>query len=85
MPSDLYIGNLHYDVTDRELEELCTPYGVVESATIVRDPETGESKGFGFVRMATEAEGEATIAGLHGREHGGRVLKVSERESTSCP
>jgi RNA recognition motif-containing protein len=85
MPSDLYVGNLSYETTDRELEELCAPYGVVESATMVRDPETGECKGFGFVRMATKDEGEAAIAGLHGREHGGRVLKVSERESASCP
>ncbi|MDB5356676.1 MAG: rpbB [Phycisphaerales bacterium] len=85
MPIDLYVGNLRYDVTDRELQELCAPYGKVESAAIVHDPQTGESQGYGFVRMASDSEGEATIAGLNGREHGGRVLKVSERASSSCP
>ncbi|MDB5910556.1 MAG: rpbB [Massilia sp.] len=85
MPMDLYVGNFRYDVTDRQLEELCAPYGTVDSATVVHDPETGESLGYGFVRMSSNSEGEAAIAGLNGREHGGRVLKVTERVPSSCP
>lgn len=78
MGKKLYVGNLSYSVDSSELEQLFGQHGTVESAQIISDRETGRSKGFGFVEMASDAEAEAAIAALNGHEHGGRALTVNE-------
>jgi cold-inducible RNA-binding protein len=72
MPARLFIGNLSYQATEKDLMELFSDYGVVESATIILDKETGKSRGFGFVTMAAQDEAnrakEALVGfGLYGR------------------
>src|SRR5262249_53269813 len=74
----LYVGNLAYNVTETDLEALFTPFGTVQSAQIIVDRDTNRSKGFGFVEMDTDAQAQAAIEGLNGREHGGRNLTVNE-------
>jgi RNA recognition motif-containing protein len=78
MGSKLYVGNMSYDVDSSTLQELFTPHGTVRSAEVISDRDTGRSKGFGFVEMGSEAEAQAAIAALHGKEHGGRALTVNE-------
>jgi len=74
----LYVGNLAFQTTDDELEELFSQAGTVESASIVIDRETGRSRGFGFVQMASKAEGEEAIKKFNGMELKGRSLTVNE-------
>lgn len=74
----LYVGNLSFDTTNQDLNELFATVGTVESANIVEDRETGRSRGFGFVEMSSKSDGEAAIAELDGKEVGGRNLKVNE-------
>src|SRR5579864_3138177 len=78
MGRKLYVGNLSYDVTDSQLEQMCAQYGTVESAQVIMDRDTGRSKGFGFVEMKTDQEAQAAIAGLNGQQSGGRALTVNE-------
>ena len=78
MGKKLYVGNLSYQITDAELEQLFTEFGAVQSAQVIQDRETGRSKGFGFVEMSTDAEAQAAIKGLHDKEHQGRPLTVNE-------
>ena len=78
MGSKLYVGNLSYNVTNANLEQLFTPHGVVKSAEVIQDRETGQSKGFGFVLMGSDAEAAAAIAALDGQENDGRNLTVNE-------
>ena len=78
MGKKLYVGNLSYDVTDSELEQLFAAHGTVESAQVIMDRDTGRSKGFGFVEMGSAAEGQAAIAALNGKEVNGRQLTVNE-------
>jgi len=78
MGKKLYVGNLSYQVDSSELEQLFSQHGTVESAQIINDRETGRSKGFGFVEMASDDEAQAAIAALNGQEHGGRALTVNE-------
>ncbi len=78
MGSRLYVGNLSYHVTDAELEQLFAEHGEVVSAQVIVDRETGRSKGFGFVAMASEAHARAAISALNGFEHQGRSLTVNE-------
>src|SRR5438477_10449671 len=78
MGKKLYVGNLNYGVTDGDLEKLFEPFGTVESAQVIVDRDTGRSKGFGFVEMKTEQEAQAAIAGLDGKDSGGRALTVNE-------
>src|SRR5271155_2342698 len=78
MGKKLYVGNLSYSVDSSELEQLFTPHGQVVSAQIITDRDTGQSKGFGFVEMANDAEATAAIAALNGQEPGGRPLTVNE-------
>jgi RNA recognition motif-containing protein len=78
MGNKLYVGNLSYDVQDRDLQELFAQYGTVTSAKVITDRDTGRSKGFGFVEMSSDAEAEAAIAALNGHEVGGRALTVNE-------
>ena len=78
MGSKLYVGNLSYNVTNANLEQLFTPHGAVRSAEVIQDRDTGSSKGFGFVQMGSDDEAEAAIAALDGQEHDGRNLTVNE-------
>ena len=78
MGKKLYVGNLSYDVTDSALEQLFAAYGTVQSAQVIMDRDTGRSKGFGFVEMGSDQEAQAAIAGLNGKESGGRSLTVNE-------
>ncbi len=74
----IYVGNMSYDTTEEDLRLACEAFGKVESATIIKDKFSGESKGFGFVEMASKAEGQAAIDGLNGKELKGRTLNVNE-------
>ena len=78
MGKKLYIGNLGYDVSSSDLEALLSPHGTVQSAEVIMDRSTGQSKGFGFVEMDSDAEAQAAITALDGQDHGGRALKVNE-------
>lgn len=80
----LYVGNLSFDATEDELRRLFEPHGVVESATVATDRDTGRSRGFGFIEMAGDREAESAIAALNGSQVGGRALIVNEaRPKTS--
>ena len=74
----IYVGNLSYEVTEEDLRLALEQFGQVESATIITDKQSGQSKGFGFVEMAAKAEGQSAIDGLNGKELKGRTLKVNE-------
>src|SRR5256885_5246293 len=78
MGSKLYVGNLSYNVTSSDLEQLCAQHGTVQSAEVIQDRDTGRSKGFGFVQMASDAEAQAVIAALNGQQQDGRALTVNE-------
>ena len=78
MGKKLYVGNLSYDVSASDLEQLFSQHGTVESAQVIEDRATGRSKGFGFVEMSSEAEAESAISSLNGQDHGGRALTVNE-------
>ena len=78
MGRKLYVGNLGYDVSSSDLQQLFAGHGTVDSATVINDRDTGRSKGFGFVEMSSDAEAGAAIAALDGKEHGGRAIKVNE-------
>ena len=78
MGKKLYVGNLSYNIDSSELEQLFAQHGQVVSAQIINDRETGRSKGFGFVEMASDAEADAAIASLNGQQHDGRTLTVNE-------
>ena len=74
----LYVGNLSFQTSSDELQQLFSQAGTVESASVVEDRETGRSRGFGFVEMATNEEGQAAIAQFNGKEVNGRALTVNE-------
>ena len=78
MSMKLYVGNLAFQTSSEDLRELFAQAGTVESATVVEDRETGRSRGFGFVEMATSDEANAAIAQFNGTELNGRALKVNE-------
>lgn len=78
MTMKLYVGNLAFQTSSQDLEQLFSQAGTVESASVVEDRETGRSRGFGFVEMATKEEGEAAIAQFNGKEVQGRNLNVNE-------
>jgi len=78
MSNKLYVGNLAFQTTSQELQELFAQAGTVESASVVEDRMTGRSRGFGFVEMSTKEEAAAAIEQLNGKEVGGRALKVNE-------
>src|ERR671938_1412251 len=78
MSIKLYVGNLSFNTSSEDLRELFTQAGTVESASVVEDRETGRSRGFGFVEMATKEEGEAAIQQFNGKEFNGRNLNVNE-------
>ena len=78
MSIKLYVGNLSFQTSSEDLRELFSQAGTVESASVVEDRDTGRSRGFGFVEMATREEGEAAIQQFNGKEVGGRALNVNE-------
>ena len=78
MGKKLYVGNLPFSATQSELDELFGQVGTVESVNIITDKFSGESRGFGFVEMATDEEAQAAIERLDGQELKGRALKVNE-------
>ncbi len=73
----LYVGNLSYSVNDSTLKELFQPFGNIESARVISDRDSGQSKGFGFVEMA-DADAQKAMSALNGRDQDGRALKVNE-------
>lgn len=75
---NLYVGNLSFNTTENSLEAAFAAYGAVTSARIVMDRDTGRTRGFGFVEMDNQAEAQAAIAGLNGKELEGRTLVVNE-------
>ena len=78
MAKNLYVGNLSYNTTQDQLQEMFEAYGEVVSANVITDRETGRSRGFGFVEMANEDEANAAINALNGQEVDGRSLTVNE-------
>ena len=78
MGKKLYVGNMGYDVSSSELEQLFAQHGTVQSAEVINDRMTGRSKGFGFVEMGSDQEAQAAITALNGQDHGGRALTVNE-------
>jgi len=78
MSTKLYVGNLSFNTTNQDLNDLFGQIGTVESANVVEDRETGRSRGFGFVEMASQADAENAISQLDGKEFDGRNLKVNE-------
>ena len=78
MGKKLYVGNLSYETADADLARLFEPYGTVQSAQVIVDRGTGQSKGFGFVEMGNDQEAQAAIAGLGGKQVGGRAVTVNE-------
>ena len=77
MNNKLYIGGLAYSVTDEDLNSLCSQHGSVESATVVKDRDTNNSRGFGFVEMSTQEEAEKAIQALNGTDLQGRTIMVN--------
>jgi len=78
MGKKLYIGNLSYEATDADLQQLFSQAGTCESAAVIMDRSTGQSRGFGFVEMSSNAEAQAAIQQLNGQDLKGRALKVNE-------
>jgi RNA recognition motif-containing protein len=78
MSTKLYVGNLAFQTTSQELEQLFGQAGTVQSASVVEDRDTGRSRGFAFVEMATQEEATSAIEQFNGKEVGGRALKVNE-------
>jgi cold-inducible RNA-binding protein len=88
MGKKLYVGNLSYNASASDLEQLFAAHGTVQSAEVISDRDTGRSKGFGFVEMGTDQEAQAAIAALNGQQHDGRALTVNEakpRENRGGP
>ena len=81
MAMKLYVGNLSFQTSSSDLESLFAGFGKVESATVVEDRETGRSRGFGFVEMSSQEEGEKAIAELNGTDFAGREIKVNEAKA----
>ena len=75
--SKLYVGNLSYNTSGSELEQLFASHGTVRSAEVIADRDTGRSKGFGFVQMGSDAEAQAAVAALDGQQQDGRALTVN--------
>lgn len=74
----IYIGNLSFDSTEDMLRQAFESYGEVSSVNVIKDRDTGRSRGFAFVEMSSDSEGAAAISGLNGQELDGRTLNVNE-------
>ena len=75
--TNIYVGNLSFDVSEAQLQESFAAFGSVNKANVVADRMTGRSRGFGFVEMANDDEGKAAIEALNGSDLGGRTLTVN--------
>jgi RNA recognition motif-containing protein len=78
MGNKLYVGSLPYSTTEQQLAELFGQHGTVQSAKVIMDRYSGQSRGFGFVEMASDADAQKAIAALNGSQFGGRTLVVNE-------
>lgn len=78
MSQKIYVGNLSFTTTNDDLKAKFEQFGNVSSANIIKDRDTGRSKGFGFVEMSNAAEASEAITSLHGSEYQGRALTVNE-------
>jgi RNA recognition motif-containing protein len=78
MNRKLYVGNLPYQTTEQDLEQLFSQAGAVDTVRVMRDQATGRARGFAFVEMATEADAENAVNTLHDQSYGGRNLTVNE-------
>ncbi len=78
MGRKLYVGNLGYGVSTSDLETMFAAHGTVDTAQVIEDRSTGQSKGFGFVEMGSDAEAQTAINALNGQDHDGRALTVNE-------
>src|ERR671918_378683 len=78
MSMKLYVGNLAFQTSSNDLQQLFAQAGTVESASVIEDRDTGRSRGFGFVEMSSKEEGEAAISQFNGKEFNGRNLTVNE-------
>jgi len=74
----IYVGNLAYETSEQELREAFEAYGEVQEVSVVRDRDTGRSRGFAFVEMPTSSEATSAISGMNGKDVGGRTLTVNE-------
>lgn len=81
--SELYVGNLSYDIKERELEKTFAKFGAVLSTRIIANKSNGRSKGYGFVEMAGQSAAEKAVKAMHGKEVNGRKLVVNEARSKS--
>lgn len=81
MGKKLYVGNLSFNVTDSDLKEVFAQAGVCESASVITDKFSGQSRGFGFVEMSSNAEAEQAIQQFNGHDLKGRALKVNEAQA----
>jgi RNA recognition motif-containing protein len=77
MSTNLFVGNLNFATTTRDLETLFAEYGEVADAQVITDRDTGRSRGFGFVEMASSEDAEKAISSLDGKDVSGRQLKVN--------
>ncbi len=75
---NIYVGNLSYSLSESELRDAFENFGAVSTVKVLADRETGRSRGFGFVEMPNQAEAEAAVANLNGKDVGGRPLRVNE-------
>ncbi|OGP55247.1 MAG: RNA-binding protein [Deltaproteobacteria bacterium RBG_13_52_11] len=80
---NIYVGNLSFEVTEEDLQGAFESFGKVESAKIIKDTYSGQSKGFGFVEMPSADEAKSAISGLNGKELKGRALNVNEARPRS--
>ncbi len=78
MAIKLYVGGLAYAVTEKDLETMFAEHGTVVSAAVIKDRDSGQSKGFGFVEMSDDTQAKAAMAALNGKEVSGRSLTVNE-------
>jgi cold-inducible RNA-binding protein len=78
MSMKLYVGNLSFETSSDNLQQLFAEAGTVESVNVIEDRDTGRSRGFGFVEMSSKEEGAAAIAQFNGKEVNGRALNVNE-------
>ncbi|MBW2516993.1 MAG: RNA-binding protein [Deltaproteobacteria bacterium] len=79
----IFIGGLSYNVTEGDLRQAFESFGQVSSATVIKDEQSGRSKGFGFVEMPVQAEAQSAIAALNGQALKGRTITVNEARSQS--
>ena len=83
MSTNIYVGNLTFNTTSDDLQALFAPYGEVTRATVISDRDSGRSRGFGFVEMATDDEANAAIEALNGKNVDGRDLTVNVAKERS--